>query len=174
MPIKKILIIISSLILVALCVYFFLFRSESNDTAQPSTSNGINLEPPTDEEKAVGDNQKDKLVEENRNQQNNSSSPSLKSVSVIITDAGQYYDIIEVRSFIPDHYQDGTCTIVFTKNGQRYSKDTPARTDSSSTICMNPLIKRSEFPAPGDWNVSVTYKSKGATGESETQTINIK
>ena len=136
------------------------------------SSNGINLGPPTEEEQQAGDDKKDEIIE-SENHQNSDDETSAKTAHVIITDAAQYSDVIEVRSFINDHYEDGTCTITFTQGSQTVSKDTPAYRDASTTICTNPLFQRSEFPASGNWQVIVTYKASGASGQSEPQTVKI-
>lgn len=143
-------------------------RSDNNNW-----KDGVNYSPPTDEEKAVGDTQKEEVDRKEESQNKPDDSPDKKSVTVIITDAGQYDGIIEVRSFVPDFFQDGTCTTTFTKGSRTFKKEMPARTDSSTTICMNPLLKRSEFPVPGVWQVKVTYSSKDAQGVSETQNLTI-
>lgn len=137
-------------------------------------SNGtINYDPPTEEEQKSGDKRKEEIVNNDEPSAPTQPSDQTKSASVIITDAGQYDNVIEVRAFIPDHYQDGTCTITFRRGSQTVSKDTPAYRDATTTICTNPLFERSEFPSAGDWQVTVSYKSAGATGQSETKTIKI-
>ena len=133
--------------------------------------NEINYGPPTDEEKKAGDDQKDKNIaeEEKRNQP----TTGLKNVAVFVTDADQYEDVVEVRSFIPDHYEDGDCTITFTKGSDVVSKTTSAYRDASTTICTNPLFERSEFSSAGNWSLVVTYKAAGATGKSEAKDVKI-
>ena len=168
---KIILIVVASLLVVmGVSFAYRTYDMSRND----NWIDGVNYDPPTEEERAAGDKQKEKVdKEEQRQNSQNGDSTEKKTTNVIITDAGQYDDIIEVRSFIPDHYQDGTCTIAFRKGGQTITKGTPAYRDASTTICTNPLIKRSEFPSAGDWQVSVSYDSKDAKGTSETQTITI-
>lgn len=152
---------------------YFSNRGTDDDTR---TVNEINYDPPTVEEKAAGDEQKKKLEPTKPDENTDPSDPPEDSnqVKVVITDAGQYDDIIEIRSFIPDHYQDGTCTVTLTKGTTTVTKETTAYRDASTTICTNPLIKRSEFPSAGDWTVRVQYASANARGTSELQTITIK
>lgn len=172
---KKILILALATLL--LCAAGLLaYRLASNNSASDvRESDGINYGPPTEEEKRQADEQK-KDVEEAQNKENSPASTptATKSVSVIITDAAQYDDIIEVRSFIPDHYQDGTCTITFTKDNLTLSKETPAYKDASTTICTNPEFKSSEFKTKGTWKVVVSYESANATGTSAPQEVVIK
>lgn len=138
-----------------------------------SDSSSINYQPPTENEKQSGDKQKDKVVEDEA-ARNNPETQNKQKVSVIITDAGQYDDIVEVRSFIPDHYQDGACTITFTQGTRKVTKDTPAYRDASTTICTNPLFARSEFPSSGDWQVVVSYNAGSFQGSSEPRTVNLR
>lgn len=132
----------------------------------------INYSPPTEEEQRAGDDIK--LHLSNGVESETKNSPDIKkTISVIITDAGQYDDTIEVRAFIPNHYQDGTCTITFTHNSYTVKKTTPAYRDVSTTICTNPLFSRSEFPTSGEWTLVVTYSSTNAQGKSENHNIRI-
>ncbi|MDQ3123750.1 MAG: hypothetical protein M3Q14_03660 [bacterium] len=169
--------IITSLIIIFLAAGIFTWAVffSSNPVTTPNSENSINYGPPTVEEKAAGDRQKQQIDEEQNNTDNSPlDNSSKKSVSVIITDASQYEDIIEVRSFIPDYFQDGTCTIVFRKDNLTLTKTAPAYKDISTTICTNPEIKRSEFATSGEWQVTVSYESTNAKGTSETQIIKLK
>lgn len=139
----------------------------------------VNYTPPDSEEKQAGDKQKETNVadEEKQAEKPQDTTPALspKKVSVVITDASQYGSIIEVRSFVSDYYQDGTCTLTFSKGGITFSKQTPAYKDISTTICTNPTINRSEFSSAGDWQVTVSYLSKNKDAQgSKTQVISIK
>jgi hypothetical protein len=175
-------LVISLILLIAAGVLVFALETSgvtnfvNNKATDEQTSdvnpNDINYEPPTEEEKNSGDEQKDDVLKDEE-QRNDPDNQNKQTASVIITDAKQYDDIIEVRSFIPNHYEDGTCTITFTKDSQSISKDTPAYRDASTTICTNPLFNRSEFPGSGDWNLVVYYKSTGASGQSSITTVKI-
>lgn len=146
----------------------------TRQTKVADVANGtINYDPPTEEEQNSGDTRKEEIVNNDKPTTPPQPSDPAKTATVIITDAGQYDNVIEVRAFIPDHYQDGTCIITFRRGSQTVSKDTPAFRDATTTICTNPLIERSEFPSAGDWQVTVSYKSAGAAGQSETKTIKI-
>lgn len=171
---KLIIVVLLAILAIALIggtVYFI--KNSGQKTNSYDDGSGINYEPPTEEEKQAGDKQKDKIIQE-EDARNNPNSQDEQTASVIITDAGQYDDVIEVRAFIPDHYQDGTCTITLTQGSYKVTKDTPAYRDVSTTICTNPLFTRSEFANNGEWHVVVSYSSEGATGTSEPRTVNIK
>lgn len=96
------------------------------------------------------------------------------STSVIITYAGENSDnIIEVNAYMPEHYEDGTCTITFVQGSQKLERSSPAFRDATTTICTNPLIKASDFPSKGIWNVTVAYESNGASGVSTAQAVTV-
>lgn len=169
-----VLLSVAVLILAALLALYLLVIRDDTVSNSPPTD-GINYNPPTNEEKAAGDLIKDSVDEEDARQNNSGEDTDndKKTVSVIITDASQYDNKVEVRSFIPNHFHDGTCIIKFTKLNYELTKKTPAYRDVSSTICTNPDISRSEFQENGDWKVEVKYESEDAEGVSETQTVTI-
>jgi hypothetical protein len=163
------------LILLAVGVLFILQSSGrinllNNPTVPPdkeAETLEINYGPPTQEEQQAGDKKKDEIKSDS------SFSPNSGNVSVIITDAAEYDDIVEVRAFIPNHYQDGTCTLTFTQDEKILTRVTTAYRDVSTTICTNPLIKKFDFPTTGIWKVIVNYQSKDASATSEAKEISI-
>lgn len=152
--------------------YYYLNRDASNQP-YPNNTADINLNPPTDEEAQAGDAVKDDLDKNDATTEQAENNAQTKTASVIITDAGQYDDVIEVRSFISNSYQDGTCTITLSQGTKKVSKETAAYSDASTTICTNPLFKRSEFTSGGQWQVVVSYKATGISGQSEPLSITI-
>lgn len=120
------------------------------------------------------DKSKEDFAEKESDKQSETPTPLSKSATVIITDAAQYDDIVEVRSYISDHYEDGTCTISFSKGSEIITKQTPAYRDATTTICTNPLIKASEFPSIGEWSVTVSYEAADTKGTSVSQNISIR
>lgn len=138
--------------------------------------------PPTQEEKQSGNEIKPEVVKrqeqedaQKKDSTNNSTTtdPTNNNAEVIITDAAQYNNVIEVRSFVANKYQDGTCKITLTKGELVVSKETKAYKDATTTICTNPLIDRSEFKQAGDWQVIVQYTAGTTTGSSKPQTVKI-
>ena len=177
---KRLRTIIPALVVVFACgVALTLYKTRHDNNAVTPSSDGesINYAPPTDQEKNQGNVQKEHTArdEARQNDTDTSTAKSQKVVSVVITDASQYDDIIEVRAFVPNYYQDGTCTITFTKDGKTISKNSPAYKDISSTICTNPKILRAEFSLAGEWKVTVSYESKDSSAHgSKSQSIVIK
>lgn len=135
----------------------------------------INYNPPTKEEQEAGDTKKEEIVEHNKvevNTENNTEKS--KNTDVVITDAGQYDNTIEIRAFVPNHYEDGSCKFTLTQGSLKVEKETPAYRDVSTTICTNPLIARSDFTSSGDWKVVVNYIAPGASGTSGTKAIQLR
>lgn len=173
---KKIIILVLVLALMAAAYLSWnQFRTKSDSRSPTGTmaNTGDTYSSPTNEEQEAGDKQKEINKQREQSQQANPQNSGKKAASVIITDAGQYDDVIEVRAFIPDHYQDGTCTITITKDNHKVSKSTPAYRDVSTTICTNPLFARSEFAETGEWQAVVSYSAEGAQGSSEPKNITI-
>ncbi len=170
---KKLLIALLAILLIGGSVYVYQ-ALRADDTNSPQDDSGINFGPPTEEEQRAGDEQKDRIVEEQENENSTTQNSDQKqSANVIIVDADQYDDVVEVRAFISDHVQDGTCFYRFTRNNQLVEKSLPAHADASTTICPNLEVDRTEFPTAGDWQLVVTYESDNAKGSSETKTITI-
>lgn len=167
-------LVVIALLAIAGAVGYWAYTSNRPSASQPKDDwvDGVNYRPPSDEEIEAGKQIKQESVQE-KDEQNNANNAPQKTVSVIITDASQYGDIIEVRAFIPDHYANGTCTITFTKDSHVITKSTPAYKDISTTICTNPVFNKTEFPAKGQWSVIVKYSSDTAKGQSEPQVIEI-
>lgn len=170
---KKTLFIPLAILVLVMGGYFGYQQLSANNQKYdaPKPVNTVNYDKPTEEEAKVGDEVKEEIIDEKKKPIVDSSNK--QKASVVITDASQYDETIEVRSFIPDYYEDGTCTITFTKGTSSFRKETPAYRDARTTICTNPLIKRSEFPQPGTWTVQVTYESANAKGVSELRNITI-
>lgn len=174
--IKWFLVVVATLVLLGGIVYIlekrgitdFYDRGNNNDSEQSPQqgTNDINYQPPTVQEQDAGDNQKDIILEDNENNNQQNTDSNKKEATLLITDVGQYGSKIEVRSFIPDYFEDGSCTIQFSKGNTSFQKIVPAFKDSSTTICTNPDVDRSEFNEPGEWYVKVTYESPTARAES--------
>ena len=185
---KILVVIVVILALVLLGVGYFWWTSN-----QEKDHTFVNLDKPTKQEQAAGDEKKQELVNETTDSDKDSrassseqpNQPSAQSVSkvsteVIITSAAQFDqartvndtsdDIIDIRAYMPDRYEEGTCTYTLTKGSLKVVESMPARPDVNYTICTNPEIKRSALAESGDWKLVVSYDSEAAHGESE-QTI---
>ncbi|MCA9346755.1 hypothetical protein KC960_04660 [Candidatus Saccharibacteria bacterium] len=166
---KSKILLITLLVIVALgCILFVLektgvtdFYHKNNTTEQSTPTPTINYEPPTNEEKQQADTQK----QINENTDKNTQLPN--TAEVVIVDANQYDQNIEVRAFVSNVIQDGTCEITFIKGNTEFSKTTSAKADASTTPCLAVTVPRSEFIESGEWTVKVSYENSTITGEAE-------
>lgn len=167
-----IFVVVLALVGVGFFAYKYFFQKKNTNSVYT---------PPTQEEKQSGDEIKPEVVkrqEQEDTQKKDTSSSSQPAntdpgAEVIITDAAQYDNVFEVRSFVANKYQDGTCTITLTKGSLIVRKTTNAYKDATTTICTNPLFNRSEFKQTGDWQVVVEYSSVNYSGKSQPQTVKI-
>jgi hypothetical protein len=131
----------------------------------------VNLDPPREED-LVSDEDKQN-IDDNNSQSPPVNDPEKTSANVVITDASQYGDIVEVRAFIPSIIQEGQCAITFTQGSETLSKQVPAYSDASTTICTNLSVPLGEFTTNGIWSVSVIYESGTHRGVSASQNLEI-
>lgn len=173
---KKLLIVVTLALILVMFILYLYNNDRQENNVQDSTSNqDINNTSPSESELNAGNTQKDELLDKDKSSkpQPTSESAGKQQVNVLITDAGQYESSIEVRSFVPNYFEDGICIITFNKDSLSFQKEVPAFRDSSTTICTNPQLDRSEFSEPGEWKVTVAYESKTAYGESSISNLNI-
>jgi cytoskeletal protein RodZ len=175
---KTYAIVLSVLILVTIAGIFLFFYSNrasnnSSNVAQTVSDEAddyINLDPPTEQEKSEVNQNKESLPSNtsgNLNNDNESNSSTIKEVSPIITIARKVDGNVEVRSFVPDIYENsGTCTATFTKDGKEITGTSRGVKDATYTRCERILVSASKFNGSG-WRVMVSYKSSSAEGSSE-------
>ncbi len=137
------------------------FYQKPVTTTPQATEDTINYNPPTEAEATAGEEQKQKIVE-----QQTQTLPS--SANVVIVDANQYGDDVEVRAFISNFIEDGKCNIAFTNGSSSFEKEVPAFGDASTTPCVTLTLKKSDFSTSGTWNVEVAYTGKTVSGSAST------
>jgi hypothetical protein len=174
---KYVILTVIILALVAFAiVWFLLFRNESepeNSTENTDSSSEINLQPPTDQELQAGDEIKEKQPPANNDEpeENPESTNQKQDVDVIITDASQYDDVIEVRAYMPGIFEKGTCSVTMKNGNETFTIDETAFPDASSTICTNQEIKVSDLPSKGSWTVEVSFSSEKYQGTSDQKEV---
>lgn len=164
-------LIVISLLAAVIAAGVFLYVQLRTDNQEVVNLNDVNYSPPTDEERQAGNSKKQEIADREEKTQGGQESTTTE---VIITDAGQYDNMIEVRAFMPSAYKDGSCELIFSKGSKTFSKTTPAFKDVSTTNCTNPEVPRSEFAEAGDWSVKVSYSAEGITGQSEEKVFEVK
>lgn len=130
--------------------------------AQNAPLEGINYDPPTEEEQQAGNEHKQEVED-----QDDQPAPGGQNATIVIVDANQYGAEIEVRAFISNLIKDGICTITFKKDTYSIQKQVSATADASTTPCMNLEVPRSEFAVNGSWTVTVEYSAVNAYGKTE-------
>jgi hypothetical protein len=165
----KIVLVIAVLVAAIATLVFILERtgttnfysSSSSESNSQTNTQPINYDPPTEDEQAAGDEQKQEIVD-------NSQKPLPMTAEVVIVDASQYEDTVEVRAFAANVVEDGTCTITFTKDSKSFSKQVPASADASTSPCIALTVPVAEFGISGAWSVTVNYTGSTVTGNSQT------
>jgi cytoskeletal protein RodZ len=138
---------------------------------EPTEKTGINYNPPTNNEiqEAVDQQEKNKQREAL-----DANPPTVTSADVVIADAAQYGDTIEVRGFIQNVYEDGgTCTAVLKKGELSVTKSNPAFKDAKTIQCGALDFKRTQFTQSGTWELTLTYNSAVVEG-SATKSVEVK
>ncbi len=137
-------------------------------------NNAINYGPPTAEEKAQADANKQRLAQQTEQNNTQSSSPSTKTVTPTITSVVQNGSQIQVYGYVSGIVEDnGSCAATFTQAGQTVTKISQAFANATTTNCTTLSLDRSEFPTTGEWQVTLTYSSQTAKGISQPRSLNI-
>ncbi len=155
---------------------FAIIRSNSSQNVSQNPAENVNYDPPTKEEKQAAEDTKDVIVDKDKQDSSaTNSSASLKQVKPIITDANQYEQRLEVRSFVSGVFEDGgDCTLTLSRGSQMLTKKTTGVKDATTTSCPLFLVERSEIPNAGTWLAQVKYTSTTAEGASESKEVIIK
>ncbi|MDB5185892.1 MAG: hypothetical protein JWL85_415 [Candidatus Saccharibacteria bacterium] len=177
MPSKKVLLI-ALLVVILLAGAFIFMQSRRNSTASTSVDQPvekIDLSPPTDAEKQEADARKEIIVKEQESQNQSQPTPGAKkAVKPIMTTAGFYDNQVEVSAFVPEVYEQGTCTLTLTKGTAKVTKQTAGVKDATTTRCENFVIPRKDIPSAGIWSAVVAYTSATANGSSEAKNVEVK
>lgn len=164
---KKLNIIIALLVLVALTVGVYMLLIKNRDYAKDNngTESPAYLSPPTQLEQSAGDEVKQNQPDANDSDEN--IPKNKESTEVVISDASQYGDVIEVRAFMPSVLQNGNCTLTFSLDGDSFTINESAYADASSTICTSRDIDLSNFSKSGIWNLNVSFDSENYYGTAD-------
>ena len=177
---KKLFIIvsiISVMVGLAALINYDIISNPFSKTKDSNIQNNINYGPPTEEEQKSGDEKKEIITQTQQTtaKPDTETSPgpiTSSNLNLIISDANQYDDAVEVRAFVPNHFENGTCTMTFKLNTTTVVKQVSAISDATSTICTNLVIARSEFSQPGTWILDVKYETpKGSSAEATQEVV---
>lgn len=167
---KKTIVIVLSIVamvlVIASAVYFIFFNKPATTFPGTAGVSEVNYDPPTDEEKQSGNDQKEAVVEQDKLDTQGTTNTQ---ADVFISDASYYSDsgVVEVRGYITNIYEDGgQCTATLTQGTHSVSQTSTGFKDATTTQCGAINIPRSKFPAGGTWNLTLTYNSTTAKGSS--------
>lgn len=157
---KALMLVLLAAVLVGLLLFFLVKQRPLGPASTASDSNQYS--PPTTQEQASGDKQKEAIVE--KEQSANQSTPT-STAQITIVDANQYGSEVEVRAFVSNAIEtDGLCTATFTKSGAKtVSQKVAASPDARTTQCSI-ILPRSEFQPAGSWELTFNYTSPKLTG----------
>jgi len=172
---KKLLIVLAVLVVATTGAIVWLTNrgdapSVSTTTERTMPAPGeVNLDPPTEEDKAEVEQNKDELAE-----QQEQPAPPAKTASVIITYAAQYDQSIEVAAYVSNVFEDGgTCKLTLKNGSKTITRESTGFADARSTTCPPFSVPRSEFSA-GTWKATVSYNSSALIGSSEEKSLEVK
>jgi hypothetical protein len=165
---------------VAVCGYYLAHNNQENSpsptgsltSAKRTTDqkDDINSSPPTAEEKAQADAQKDQNISRANDEKaaGQSTSNSKRSVTPVITNKNPG-DPVTISGYVSGVFEDGgVCTATLTQNGKTVTATSQGFKNVSTTNCAPISIARSQLPG-GTWQVSLSYSSAAAEGTSGVQ-----
>ncbi|MEI7674229.1 MAG: hypothetical protein WCI60_00635 [bacterium] len=172
----KKLLITFLVILLMLCVAIFIYASRTNDTKKTGDPiNKVNYGPPTETEKSAGDKQKDLNSSKESAIRSSQANGQYGKAQVVVVDANQYFENVEVRAYISNVYETGgTCSAQFTSDGSSITGNSSATKDATTTQCGSIVIPRTKFPSGGRWQLIVSYSSPTSMGVSSSQYFTLK
>jgi hypothetical protein len=175
---KKIILILLAVVFAGTIAYvaYASLYSNNNDTI---TTDNVNLDPPTEEEKAETEAHKDKVVnrQDIESQDRTNTSSAKKDANVTISSwpssVSKNQDV-DVSGFVSNVYESGgKCTLTLRKGARAVSKSRTAMKDAQTTACGFITIKRAAL-STGTWRATITYSSTTAQGISQTIGIEVK
>lgn len=177
-PKAPFIIIIAVLIIAAaLGIYFWKFKKPAAQDANigiPNSSTGgsINYDPPSEDEKNTSDQQKEDIIKDEA--KDPSKPPIDGSMAVTISRVNQVQkgEALQVRTIVSGT-SSGTCELSISKTGQTTVSKTIQVTQDATYATCNTNIPASEFSSDGEWDVSITVKSKNAISLAASQKVTI-
>lgn len=168
---KTLLIVSIAAVLIAGGIVAYLhFTNKSN-----LTENGINYNPPTQEEKSTGDAIKEQGAagSDPAPEPTPPTSPtdSRSTVGVEITALNQSSETLYIRALIQTVTSSGTCSLSMTSaNGKTYSASASIQAGPSSSTCQGFNVPVSSLEK-GSWSVTISFQNdtlKGSTAKDAT------
>ncbi len=150
------------------------FNRNLTDTGTTRPANSVDYGPPSDEQKAAGDVQKEEIIKQSeQGTPSGGSQQNSSTLTVTISRAGQAGagQAVNVRVFVTG-VGSGECTFTFSKQGQNsVIKTAPVSYEATNATCAAD-IPASDFGSSGDWKL--TAKAVNSVSEaSAEQTVGV-
>lgn len=179
---KKRILILSIILVVLLvaggAVWFYENRSDNN-TANDSKikpQNTVDYTPADPEDnKQTDDNKTSDKPKDNGTLDDTPVTPGDFGVTITGANPDNNTKVVRVGTIV-EGVTSGTCVVTFVKSGQpNVTATNQVELQNNSYVCPNFVIPYSQFPAGGDWNVSVnvTSNNKTVTGQWQGGAINV-
>lgn len=166
---KKVLILILVLITgLSIGAWWMFIRDSSKELPVAETSEPVNFDPPTEDEKTESDIKKDQIVNEDNSQTTSTNDDSKKQTNVTITYWGASGSSYEVGAYASHIERSGTCILTM-KKGTTTLTATQKATDNVSTMSCGALSVSNAKVTPGKWYATVKYSSDRYQGSTTKQ-----
>lgn len=148
------------------------FKDAQKTTSNEDTSNEVNYDPPTEEEKRETEAFKDDLVKDPTPTPPSSQGSQKKSVIPVITRANYFPDTqkVDASGFVAGILEEGgSCTLTLQKDGVSVTATSQATPNAQSVSCGIISIGRDKL-SPGSWKAQLSYNSAAHEGTSQQDT----
>lgn len=175
---KKALIsgLVAALIVAGLAGFYIYDKNDSQATqeALPSGTEKIDLSPPTEEDKADAERNKDRIAAEEEATTSEPATGDKAPVTPVLGFVQQADNKnVEANGYISETIESGgTCTLTLEMNGVTVSQSKEALPDAQSTVCGLLTIDRSRLSA-GEWKVRLSYSSDKYQGTSAERAVKL-
>jgi len=180
---KKLFLVAVALVLVLAAgggVYALQRRSDKAATVPPPAApavapNTVNNAPATAAEKKAAEDNKDRLIQEIKDQANGT--PTSQTVAPVITELRQGASgaDVSVNAYVSGVFEDGgTCTVTATQGTDSITATSQAFANATTTDCAPITIARSKFGKTGDWSFVVSYNSDTSKGQTKASVLSVK
>lgn len=168
--VKKLLFIGIFVVIVAIAGGLWLMKPAGQSmapTAQHTPTNTVNYNPPTADEQAIQEQQKQETLKNNEPQPE----PSQPALSVTISRADQAANgqPLNIRTFITGT-STGQCEVTLTRGDKKVTRTLAIAQDASSATC-NGDIDANAFSEAGEWQISITARDGVKTSTATVQKV---
>lgn len=152
-PLKVIIVLAVILAAVAGAALVYAYTQHKSENIPGSAQSGVDYNPPSDEQKAAGDQQKEETINQTDNG-NQGSSGTGQDIGVSFTALNQSGDQLQIRTLIDTVSSTGVCTLTLVKDGVTVTKQSDIQAGPTSSTCKGFNVPLSEL-SPGSWQVTV-------------------